>query len=118
MPHLVLDHAADIAQLMDIPVLLKDLSRRLGGIETFDLAAVKARAQSFDIYTVSAKGPEVPFVHLSVNIMEGRTPEIIAQVREAMFSILSAAVTHACSDSPCSVTIEIRDMSKAGYKKN
>jgi 5-carboxymethyl-2-hydroxymuconate isomerase len=117
MPHIILDHAAPVAERIDLPKLLKDLTHALAGIETFDIAAIKARAVPLQIYSVSGKEPDSLFAHLSINIMEGRTPAVLEQMREKLFAVLQNGIAAGYSAGQCSLSQEVREMDKNLYKK-
>lgn len=117
MPHIILDHAAPVAERVDLPKLLKDLTHALAGIETFDIAAIKARAVPLQVYSVAGKEPDALFAHLSINIMEGRTPAVLEAVRDTLFAVLQKGIAAGYSTAECAISQEVREMDKNLYKK-
>ena len=106
-----------VAERIDLPKLLKELSHTLAGIETFDLAAIKARAVPLQTYSVAGQEPAALFAHLYINVMEGRTPYILEQVREKLFAVLQNGIAAGYSAAECAISQEVREMDKNLYKK-
>jgi 5-carboxymethyl-2-hydroxymuconate isomerase len=117
MPHIILDVAAPVAERVDLPKLLKDLTHALAGIETFDIALIKARAVPLQVYSVAGQEPAALFAHLSINIMEGRTPAILDAVRDTLFAILQNGIRAGYSAEQCAISQEVREMDNHLYKK-
>ena len=71
---------------------------------------IKVRAQSYRDYLIAGK--QDSFIHLSVYLLAGRTPE-----QKEMLSIsLREAMVDLCPDVR-SLSVDIRDMDPGAYKK-
>jgi 5-carboxymethyl-2-hydroxymuconate isomerase len=81
MPHLVVHHSRPV----DITVLLPALHHGLCHQPTIDPNAVKTRALSFD-HVYVGQGTD-PFVHLELRLLQGRSPETLGAIRDALVQV-------------------------------
>jgi 5-carboxymethyl-2-hydroxymuconate isomerase len=78
MPHIVVHHSASV----DVSALLPALHQTLSQQPTVDPASVKTRALSFDQAWVGQG--QAPFVHIEVRLLQGRTPDILQVIKDAL----------------------------------
>lgn len=112
MPHAILDYSANLAPHIAQKTLLIQIHRFVLDCGLFNPADVKSRAFMATEYLVGEKGTDGHYAHLRVYILEGRTPEQKLSLSQPLFDLLRAALP-----ADTSVTVDIRDLDKASYKK-
>jgi 5-carboxymethyl-2-hydroxymuconate isomerase len=110
MPHLVIEYsdgALDHAALVKFMQSLAETAAQTGVMKPED---IKVRAQSYRDYLIAGK--QDSFVHLSVYLLAGRTPE----QKETLSISLRRTMVDLCPDV-ISLSVDIRDMDPDAYKK-
>jgi 5-carboxymethyl-2-hydroxymuconate isomerase len=108
MPHIVIEYSREDAfDVQEVMLALHESAAATGVMQAEDL---KIRATVFDDYLLA--GVRDSFVHVSVYMLEGRSPERKVAVSEALRATLVELLpeTH-------SVSVDIRDMDAVAYKK-
>ncbi len=111
MPHLQLDHYPNFPSHELLKLLVEEFCK----IETVDPAAVKAYSRLADQFVPGYLAPK-GFVHLSICVLEGRSPEILDQMSEQLYEIGKNYILQN-TKIPVSWTLEIREMNRHSYKK-
>lgn len=78
---------------------------------------IKSRAIRHDTYCFAEGGDNFGFIHLQVNIIEGRPLEAKQNASNRLHEYLKQFFAKSFSDLKCSITVEIRDMNKDTYSK-
>jgi 5-carboxymethyl-2-hydroxymuconate isomerase len=110
VPHLVIEYSKDaldrgsVTQLME---LIFAAAWQTGIMKSED---VKVRARGYDDFLVAGKRDS--FVHLSVYLLAGRTPE----QKVELSTRLRQTMVDQCPDVT-SLSVDIRDMDPDAYKK-
>jgi 5-carboxymethyl-2-hydroxymuconate isomerase len=115
MPHIVLEHAAPLAQQLNIPALLADLHQALAQVETIDPNAIKTRAVPLADFLTGTAGIAKPFAHLTLSVLAGRPEGILRTAGETLFSILNRHVAE--SGATCATSLYLHEMPPARYWK-
>ena len=108
MPHIVIEHSGHAA--FDAPALMRALHDAAANTGVVRAADLKLRTIAYSEYLVA--GERDGFCHVSVYMLEGRTPEQKVAVSEA----LRAAMVRLLPDTK-SLSVDIRDMDAFAYKK-
>ena len=110
MPHIVIEHSTDGHAGFDAAALMRALHDAAASTGVVQAADLKIRAIAFDNYLVAGKRDG--FCHVTLSLLEGRTPEqkvrLSEALREAMVRLLPRTK---------SLSIDIRDMDATAYKK-
>jgi 5-carboxymethyl-2-hydroxymuconate isomerase len=110
MPHLVIEYsegALDQGAVSNLMERLFEAAWRTGVMKAED---VKVRARAYGDFLVAGKRDS--FVHLSVYLLAGRTPEQKAELS----TTLRQTMTEQCPDVT-SLSVDLRDMDPVAYKK-
>lgn len=110
MPHLILESSPDAVQ--DGERLLRHLVDTLCECETIDPKSVKGRWIVPQAWLLGTGGPS-RFVHVTVCLLEGR-PE---SLRSAISDRIYAALREHAPTEDCAITLELREMAPATYRK-
>ncbi|HEY0592278.1 MAG TPA: 5-carboxymethyl-2-hydroxymuconate Delta-isomerase [Thermoanaerobaculia bacterium] len=118
MPHCILEYSSNIVSPPDVREVLLDIHRALVGTGLFAEADIKSRAIRHEVFAVADGAADRSFVALAVEILDGRTDQVKAQVADALFAVLAAGFARAIEASRCNVTVQIRDIHRASYRRH
>ncbi len=116
MPHLHLSTSADLVENVDVPEILDALVAELSSFESIAPSSVKAY---HTLHTQWAMGEGAPdgFAHLEVRILGGREEAVRVEVADRMYAQLNALFERSLQSGEASLTLELREMDPAGYRK-
>ena len=110
MPHLVIEYSEDALDRGRVTQLMERLFATAWQTGVMKSEDVKVRARGYDDFLVAGKRDS--FVHLSVYVLAGRTPEQKVNLRTQ----LRRTMIEQCPDVT-SLSVDIRDMDPVAYKK-
>lgn len=111
MPHLVIEHSAeDHGGNFDTPSLLQALHDAAAATGVMQAGDIKIRATPYADYLVAGKRDS--FCHITVSMLEGRTPEQKVAVSEALRAVMAKLLPQTKS-----LSVDVRDMDAVAYKK-
>ena len=110
MPHIVIEHSTDGHAHFDTPALMRALHDAAAGTGVVQAADLKVRAMAYENYLVA--GTRDGFCHVSLYLLEGRTPEQKVMLSEALRAVLVELLPQTQS-----LSVDIRDMDAVAYKK-
>jgi 5-carboxymethyl-2-hydroxymuconate isomerase len=110
MPHLVIEYSIDGHERFDMTELMRALHAAAASTGVVQAPDIKIRAISYDDYLVA--GIRDAFCHVSVFLLEGRTPEQKLNLSESLRTSLSKMLPRTKS-----LSVDIRDMDPSAYKK-
>jgi|SRR5260221_175271 5-carboxymethyl-2-hydroxymuconate isomerase len=110
MPHLVIEYSIDGHERFDTAELMRALHAAAVSTEVVHARDIKIRAISYDDYLVA--GIRDGFCHVSVFLLEGRTPEQKLKLSESLRTSLSKMLPRTKS-----LSVDIRDMDSSAYRK-
>jgi 5-carboxymethyl-2-hydroxymuconate isomerase len=110
MPHIVVEYSAEEPTRSDVTELMKALHAAAASTGVMQAADIKIRALPYADYLVAGK--QDSFCHVSVYLLEGRTPEQKLTLSETLRTAMAALLPHTKS-----LSVDIRDMDPSAYKK-
>ena len=110
MPHIVIEHSTEGHGHFDADALMRALHEAAASTGVVQAADLKIRAMAFADYLVA--GTRDGFCHVSLYLLEGRTPEQKLRLSEALRAAMVAALPQTKS-----LSVDIRDMDAVAYKK-
>jgi 5-carboxymethyl-2-hydroxymuconate isomerase len=110
MPHIVVEYSSEGHDGLNVTELLQALHAAAASTGIVQAVDLKLRAMKYDDYLVA--GILDGFCHVSVFMLEGRTPEQKLAVSEKLRTTLSALLPRTRS-----LSVDIRDMDAFAYKK-
>ncbi len=117
MPHTTLEYASTIAEPPDFQAFWEQLHRFLSEECPFNLKDIKSRAYRCDAFRMAGGGPDLAFAHLSILVLEGREPAVLAKVGEGALELMKAHFALSLATRQADLTVEVRDMRRDGYFK-
>ncbi len=116
MPHLHLETTPGLVEEGETDAILGRLVARLGTYPTIAVRGVKAYRTVYPEYAIGDGGPD-GFVHLTVAILDGRAPSLVADMADGMYAELKACFRGSLDASRAKATMELREMASATYRK-
>lgn len=112
MPNLVLEYSNSVDERVNIQGLLEDLHQVTLNCGLFDVPSVKSRTLCCHNWLVGNEADNVDFVHISFELLSGRTEEQKRELSRLLMQTLQEKASHICS-----LTINIREMDKSCFQK-
>lgn len=119
MPHITIEHSANLSDRADIQELCNAL--HAAALETghFELGAVRVRAVRCDHYAVADRLPENAFTHIMLRIGVGRSQDDKKAMGETIWAAALDALSPAFATPHFALTFEIIEIDGAySWKKN
>lgn len=110
MPHIVIEYSTDGHAGFDAAAVMRALHEAAAGTGVVQAADLKIRMVAFADYLVA--GTRDGFCHVSLYLLEGRTPEQKVLLSEALRAAMVALLPETKS-----LSVDIRDMDATAYKK-
>lgn len=110
MPHFVVEYSRVVEERTPVERILECLFEAAGRSDVLSLSDAKFRAVPFDHFRLQAPGQT--FVHVTVSLLEGRTDD-----QKEQLSLLLRAGLADLLPGVTSLSIDVRDMNAAAYKK-
>lgn len=112
MPNLVLEYSNSVDERVNVQGLLEDLHHVMMECGLFDVPSIKSRALRCHHWLVGDEADSVDFIHITVDLLDGRTVEQKRELSRQLMNVLQAQASHVRS-----LTVNMRDMDKACYQK-
>ncbi len=112
MPNLVLEYSNSVEERVNVQGLLEDLHYVALNSGLFEASSVKSRTLRCHHWLVGDLADDVDFIHISFDLLDGRTPEQKREIARQMMDVLVAQASYVYS-----LTVEIRDMDKDCFLK-
>lgn len=119
MPHLILDHSANLEARADIPALCASLHEAMRNCGLFELGAIRVRALRAENYAVADLLPENAYLHLTLRIGAGRSLDDRKRAGEAIFQAACTALAPLFATPHFALTLEMVEIDPdLSWKKN
>ena len=110
MPHCIVDYSSDVADQVDIEVLMAAVHQGAMDSGLFPEYDIKTRAIAFDQHRTGQTRDS--FVHVAVHLLDGRSDEQKTALSEAVLAQIEPLLPDVVS-----VGVEICDIHRASYRK-
>ena len=117
MPHLLLEHSANLTPPLEAAEVMPPLVRLLVELAGVDPANCKGRVVRHDDYHVGDGDPRRAFVHLALRLLAGRPETVKAELGRRALAVLRSWSRDAAAGLDLQVTVEVRDLDRALYFK-
>jgi 5-carboxymethyl-2-hydroxymuconate isomerase len=120
MPHFLVEYTDNIKAEARIPELLRKANRVfIAQNGVFPLGGIRSRAIELKDYAVADCADDYAFVHCSLKIGSGRTPEQKHKAFEELFAMLKEHFREIYNARPFALSMEVGEFSEGGtYKYN
>lgn len=110
MPHLVIEYSSGLGAALDPQGLMQALCDAVAGSGLAGRGDLKARMLAYDNILLSDGSQG--FIHLTLSLLAGRTPE----QKEWLGMMCRDVLVAACPDADA-ISVDVRDMDPVAYKK-
>jgi len=117
MPHVVLDYSDNLLDRPDLGRVLLEIHEALVATGAFAREDIKSRALRHETYAVADGAPGRGFVAVEVRILEGRSAEVKAAAADGVLAALERGWPESLARQPVGLSVEIRDMDRASYRR-
>ncbi len=119
MPHFVLEYTSNIKAEAKIPELLRKVTAVLmaqGGV--FPTGGIRARAIEMTDYAIADGAEDYAFVHASLKIGAGRSPEEKKKACDELFAMMDAHFAEIFARRYLALSMEFGEFSEEGTWKH
>ena len=124
MPHLVLDHSANLGPDADLPGLCCKLAAVLreqesDGRPVYPLGGIRVRAIAAHAWCIADGGdPADAYLHASLKVGSGRSEATKAATCAALFDVIKSHFSQAFERHGLALSLEIAEFSESGTLKH
>lgn len=123
MPHLTLEYSANLHQQGEFKLLCEKLARCLleqqaDGKAVYPVGGTRVRALRADDYCVGDGSLEAAFVHATLKIGAGRSPQTKTATGDALFAVMKEHFTETQERIGLALSLEISEFSETGTWKH
>lgn len=111
MPHIILEYSQSFKPTVQTKKVKDELFKTLVANSDFEAKSIKYRTLSYEDF----QGEENDFIHLTVRLLSGRTPEQKKKISQRAGACMESLLgTHKGS---LSITVDIQEMERGSYFK-
>jgi 5-carboxymethyl-2-hydroxymuconate isomerase len=118
MPHIILEHSTNIIEKPNFEQLFSRMHWVLTELGAFKLSDLKSRVYPCPTYYIADGDTNHAFVHLRLEVLEGRSPDIKKQAGERLLALLKETFHESVKQRSCQLSVELRDMAQDSYFKH
>jgi 5-carboxymethyl-2-hydroxymuconate isomerase len=119
MPHLSIEHSANLADKADIAELCRELHEVMVNAGPFEKGGIRVRAFSAAHYAIADLHADNCFVDLNLRIGKGRSLEEKKQVGDALIERAQAVLASLFETEHFALSLEIREIdAELSWKRN
>ena len=115
MPHCILEYTDNIIESPDWDFLFRKIHAVLLDTGEWYEPDIKSRSIRHERYFIGNGDPDQAFITLSIQILEGRSDELKAQISKNALDILVSFFSLSLEQLKTSITVQIVDIHKASY---
>ncbi len=116
MPHIHLETTADLPENADVPDILDALTACFSNFESISSASIMAYHSLRSVWTMGEGSPP-GFAHCTVAILSGRSESLRREIADGMYHVLTDCFPQSREAGEISITLELREMDPATYRK-
>ena len=117
MPHAILEYSHNIIEAVDHHELFARLHELMISSGPFSIDDIKSRVYRADHFYVSDGNPQNAFVHLRLEVLEGRDLAVRQAVGERALALLEEIYAESLTHLHCQLSVEVREMARDTYFK-
>lgn len=117
MPHIILEHSANLESDLDINALVRALHDAALTCPTIDLLALRSRAERREHVLVADGNPEHRFAMVTARILAGRSDAVKQQIADTLFATLKEGVSGLNPDMGLALAVDIVEIEPATFRK-
>ena len=117
MTYIVIEHSANLRRQLNLPKFVEAIRQAALATGIFPRGGMRTRAYESDPYCDAGRRPDNTFVHLSVNVGEGRDHATRRQACEDIFAACCEQLREVHARAPLGISVEMQERdTDAGLK--
>jgi 5-carboxymethyl-2-hydroxymuconate isomerase len=116
MPHLVLEHSDNIIEKAELSELLGQLHTILAEKLPTEVSSCRSRTIACPVYCVGEGGADKGFVHITLKVFAGRTPEVLQKTCEALLEQAKKYFANSLDALTMEISIELLEVGDYYFK--
>jgi len=117
LPQITIEFSHEVIAVEDSRRLAFDLHAILAPVLDTDHDIFKTRLARLEDVVIGPGSSDEAMVHVELGVLTGRSPAIKAQAADLILERVQACVERRESRRPLQMTVEVRDMDAAAYRK-
>jgi 5-carboxymethyl-2-hydroxymuconate isomerase len=124
MPHLTLDHSANLGEDADLPTLCARLARvlvdwREDGKPVYPIGGVRVRTIAAQAWCIGDGSlADAAYVHASLKVGTGRSAATLQATGQALFQVMKEHFATMFEERPLALSLELGEFSETGTFKH
>jgi 5-carboxymethyl-2-hydroxymuconate isomerase len=123
MPHLTLDHSANLGADADLPGLCRKLAQcliaqRADGEPVYPIGGVRVRSFAAGAWCIADSAADAAYVHASLKVGAGRKPETLRATGDAVFDVMKDHFAALYARSGLALSLDLEEFGEAGTWKH
>lgn len=111
MPHVILEHSANLLEKSELSGFFSKLHQCLVTELTTQLETCKSRAYESHTTHLGDGTAEAAMVHLQVQVLAGRRPEVLAQTNQAIYDLMTDFFQASRQQLDLKLSVELTELS-------
>jgi 5-carboxymethyl-2-hydroxymuconate isomerase len=117
MPHAILEYSQNILEAIDHHALFARLHDLMVSSGPISIADIKSRVYRADHFYIADGNPQNAFVHLRIEVLEGRDLAVRKAISEGALALLEEFYSDSVGHLQCQLSVEVREMARDTYSK-
>jgi len=123
MPHLTIDHSANLSSTGDFAGLCRKLAaclieQRVDGKPVYPVGGVRVRSFAADSWSIADGSLDAAYVHAALKIGAGRSAATRRATGDALFAVMKAHFADRFESSGLALSLEISEFGEEGTWKH
>jgi 5-carboxymethyl-2-hydroxymuconate isomerase len=118
MPHIVIEHSANLDDRVDWPALCEAARRAAAETGVFPLGGIRVRTHRCDHVAIADGDPAHGFVDVTLKIGRGRDVEARRRAGDQVFQAISRALDPAFAATTVALSLQIVEIDEPNWKRN
>jgi 5-carboxymethyl-2-hydroxymuconate isomerase len=117
VPHVILEHSANLEGDIDINALVQALHDAALTCPTIDLLALRSRAERREHVLVADGNPDHRFAMVTARILAGRSEAVKEQIADTLFGALKDGLSGLDPNRGLAMAVDIVEIEPATFRK-
>ena len=117
MPHIVVEYSANLEADLDVRALVGAIHVAVRDSGTFELGAIRTRAERRDVYVIADGDPQNAFVNVMLMIGPGRNAATKKRVSQLVMSVLEEATRARFVTKGTALTVYVEELDDAAASR-
>lgn len=109
MSHIVIEHSSNLRRQLNLPKFVEAIRQAALATGIFPRGGMRTRAYESDPSSAPGRPPDNTFVHLSVNVGEGRDHATRRQACEEIFAACCEQLREVHARAPLGISVEMQE---------